>query len=138
MVYGHWQGSNQSGIFHASFFLPLPCFVQMRSKGGSGVLEHFNGSHIRALIQLYPELELKQDKFLQFRGLQSEEFETVLIFLVSLVPLGVRSGLAKPEQQRKFFDEFAKSKNFNSMDAEKWYSVTRKEIRRLVVSCPNC
>jgi hypothetical protein len=34
----------------------------------------------------------------------------------------------KPKQQRMFFDKFAKSRNFNCLDAEKWYIVTRKDI----------
>jgi len=29
---------------------------------------------------------------------------------------------------RKFLNEFAESKKFNPLDAEKWYSVTKKEI----------
>ncbi len=33
---------------------------------------------------------------------------------------------------RKFFDEFAKSKNFNPLDSERWYAVTKKEILRAV------
>jgi hypothetical protein len=34
----------------------------------------------------------------------------------------------KPERQRKFFEEFAKSKKFDPLDSEAWYSITRKEI----------
>jgi hypothetical protein len=32
------------------------------------------------------------------------------------------------ENRRKFLDDFAKSKHFNPLDAEKWYSITQKEI----------
>jgi len=34
-----------------------------------------------------------------------------------------------PANQRIFFDEFARSKKFNPLDAENWYSVTRREIK---------
>jgi len=32
-------------------------------------------------------------------------------------------------KRRKFMDDFAKSKNFDPLDVEKWYSVTMSEIR---------
>jgi hypothetical protein len=36
------------------------------------------------------------------------------------------------EKRRKFFDEFAKSKNFNPLDAENWYSITKAQILQAV------
>jgi hypothetical protein len=33
---------------------------------------------------------------------------------------------------RKLTDEFAKSKNFNPLDAEKWYSLKEKDINGIV------
>jgi len=74
--------------------------------GGRGLLYHYKGSHFRALADLYPELTLKKEIFLS-----TKKWKEV-------------------KNQRKFFDEFARSKNFNPLDAEKWYSVSRKEIRR--------
>jgi hypothetical protein len=41
-------------------------------------------------------------------------------------------GLRKEEQRKKFFDELAKAKNFSPLDAEKWYSVTTREVQRAV------
>jgi hypothetical protein len=35
-------------------------------------------------------------------------------------------------QNRQFFDDYAKSKNLNALDAEVWYSVTWKELIRAV------
>jgi hypothetical protein len=32
------------------------------------------------------------------------------------------------EKRRKFFDEFARSKKFNPLDADKWYFISKKEI----------
>jgi len=34
----------------------------------------------------------------------------------------------KPKQRREFLDEFAKSKKFDPLDAEKWYSIFKKDI----------
>jgi len=58
-------------------------------------------------VKLYPELLLKKENFLKFRR-----------------------GWSVLGNQRKFFDEFARSKNFNPLDAKNWYSVTHNEIIR--------
>jgi hypothetical protein len=42
----------------------------------------------------------------------------------------------KPERRRRFFDKFAKFKMFDPLDAENWYSITRKEIVRAVCLPP--
>jgi len=73
--------------------------------GGAGLLEYCNGSHIQALVKLYPELILKKGNFLQSK-----------------------EGWKSLGNQRKFFDTFATSNHFNPLDAENWYSVAYKEI----------
>jgi len=75
--------------------------------GGKGLLDYYNGSHIKALMKLYPELVLKKENFFKSN-----------------------KGWKASENQRKFFDGFAKSQKFNPLDAEKWYSVTHNEIIR--------
>jgi len=76
--------------------------------GGRGVLRHHEESHIKALIALYPELMFRKEKFPFYRDGEWKE----------------------TERRRQFFDEFAKSKQFNPLDAEKWYSIKQAEIRR--------
>jgi hypothetical protein len=39
------------------------------SKGGQRVLRYYAGSHIKALIDIYPELMMKPDSFFQFKRL---------------------------------------------------------------------
>jgi len=73
-----------------------------------GLLARYNGSHIKALVKLYPELTLKES------------------FWMSKV------GWKAPEKGRIFFDGFARSRNFNPLVAENWNSVTGDEIRRVV------
>jgi len=58
-------------------------------------------------VQLYPELTLKKGYFLKSK-----------------------EGWKETGNQRKFFDDFAKSKNFNPLDSEKWYSVPHHDIIR--------
>jgi len=81
--------------------------VSPQFQGGSGVLYYYNGSHAKALVKLYPELRLKKENFLKSK-----------------------EGWKTPAIQRSFFEAFARSNNFNPLDAEKWYSVTCKEITR--------
>jgi len=73
-----------------------------RAGGGSAILKYYKGSHIAALIKLYPEVIFQKERF----------FEVWKI----------------PHERRKFFDEFATSKQFDPLDSGKWYSVTRRDI----------
>jgi hypothetical protein len=43
------------------------------------------------------------------------------------------------KDRRRFFDEFARIKQFDPLDAEAWYSITRDEIRKadVFVILPN-
>ncbi len=41
-------------------------------------------------------------------------------------------GWKASQNQRKFCDAFARSKKFNPLDSEKWYSVTRYELSKAV------
>jgi len=75
--------------------------------GGAAVLHYHKRSHFKALAELYPELMLKKGNFFK-----SQE------------------GWKANENQRKFFDEFAKSKHFDPLDTQKWYSFSRSEISK--------
>jgi len=78
---------------------------EIKRSGGRGLLDYYNGSYIKALTILYPELK---ENLLQ-----------------------LKEGWRALANQRTFFDGFARSKNFNPLlDAENWYSVTYKEITR--------
>jgi len=79
-------------------------FVQMK-KGGSSVLNHFNGSHIRALIYALPELKLDAHKFQR--------------------PVKVWKGA---ENHRKFFDEFAKEFKFDPLIVENWFRFPAHDV----------
>jgi len=80
--------------------------------GGSGLLNYYKGSHIEALVKLYPELTFNKGNF-------------------STCKVGWKGpGWKSFGNQRKFFDEFAKSQKFNPLKAENWYSVTLRDITR--------
>jgi len=75
--------------------------------GGKSFLHLYDGSFLTALMRLFPELSLQKQKFND-----------------------VRVKWSTPEEGRKFFDEFAQRKQLKSLDAENWYSVTKKDIQR--------
>jgi len=82
-------------------------YKEIISAGGSTLLGYYNGSHIKALVKLYPELKLKKGNF-----------------------LNSKKGWKSLGNQRKFFDDFARSKNFNPLDSGNWYFITCKDVRR--------
>jgi len=75
----------------------------LQHAGGRGILKYYKGSLIKALIDNYPEINLKKEKFKE-------------------------SNLKQITNQNSFFDDFAKSKNFNPQDLLNWYSVTIQDI----------
>jgi hypothetical protein len=93
-------------------------------KGGYGVIGYYNGSYTASLIHLYPELKLEKSKFRNIGGLIKHMCEVIdLIFTESW---------EDPKKRRKFLDNFAQSKNFDPLDAEKWKSITYQDIRDAV------
>jgi len=67
---------------------------------------------MEALMKLYPELSLKKGSFLESKkGRKQSRWKAV-------------------GKRRNFFEEFSKSKNFDPLDAQKWYSITHGDIMR--------
>jgi hypothetical protein len=91
----------------------------LKNKGGSTVLHFYNGSYIRAVTKLYPELKLKHSSFVQSKG---------LIIIRACSPKVTFSLERKRAERRKFFDEFAKSKGFHPLDVDQWYLISWKEL----------
>jgi len=75
-------------------------------KGGGSVLSHYKGSYIRALVELYPELNLKKDLF----------------------PNYTDCNWKTSKKRREFFDHLAQHKDFNPLHPEKWYTVNSKDV----------
>jgi len=75
-------------------------------KGGEGILNYHEGSHITALMKIYSEINLKKEKFLHHKEINWKD----------------------TAKQRTFFDNLAKSKQFNPLDAQKWYTITHRDV----------
>jgi len=78
----------------------------IRLGGGRSILHYYKGSHFQALMKLYPELGLQREKFVNYKA---GDWKSV-------------------RAQRKFFDDFARSKKFNPLDASVWYSILLRDI----------
>jgi len=79
-------------------------------KLGAGVLEHYNGSHIRALIDCYPELHLERDLF---EGL-------------------INPSYWDPVNNRKnFFLNLANNMGFDPLVAGHWHSVSQQDVNEM-------
>jgi len=64
---------------------------------------NYHGTHIKALIALYPELNLKKENFDYFRFCGSN-------------------------RKREFFDSIAISKGLDPLNPETWYPILSREI----------
>jgi hypothetical protein len=87
--------------------------------GGAALLRYYEGSHVKALQSLYPELKLDEHRFFD----SENRLKGFIITLELLLRANANTEFRKNEK-RKVLDEFAKSKNFNPLEAENWYSIT--------------
>eukprot|EP00026_Physarum_polycephalum_P001164 Phypoly_transcript_01165.p1 GENE.Phypoly_transcript_01165~~Phypoly_transcript_01165.p1 ORF type:complete len:960 (+),score=125.04 Phypoly_transcript_01165:678-3557(+) len=75
-------------------------------KGGKAVLEFYDQSLFRALFDLFPAIGLHENSF---KSLPQKYWQD-------------------EANQRKFFEEFARNRNFNPLDPENWYPITSKML----------
>jgi len=59
----NWYSVTHSEIRRAVSVYIITSFVLILFKGGRTLFNYYNGSHIEALVKLYPELLLKKRKF---------------------------------------------------------------------------
>jgi hypothetical protein len=52
----------------------------------------------------------------------------VMMCVIEDIDIASGFGLKNPRQQRRFLDALAKSKHFDPLDPEKWYSISAKTI----------
>jgi len=75
--------------------------------GGSGVLNYY-GSHITAIMKLYPELKLEKKKFLR----------------------SIDNDWTTEKARRDFFDNLAKQKGIDPLIPQSWSSVSVCDIKK--------
>jgi len=78
----------------------------LQTKGGERVMLFYGRSLNRALLHLFPEIELEKQK----------------------VPTHIRAYWSEESRRRKFFVSFAREKGFDPLIAANWYRVTRDEV----------
>jgi len=76
-------------------------------KGARSVLAHHNGSAIKALSDLYPDISLNPEKF-------------------SVIPRNYWNNI---DNQRGFFTNFARENKFDPTDPNNWYSIAHSSVK---------
>jgi hypothetical protein len=102
----------------------LSLLISSNTQGGTQVLKSYSQCHVTALMELYTELALKKEKFCYPKG--------VVVDFAYFLDLMIEITERKYSQHRKFFDEFAKIKKFDPLDAKKWYTFSRVDIKSAV------
>jgi len=75
-------------------------------KGGTTLLSNYQGSVIKALLHLFPNVGLEEKQF-------------------TIVP---HKHWLDPKNRRRFFESYAKEKEFDFLVADNWYSTTTEEV----------
>lgn len=76
-------------------------------RGGFFLMDLYDRSHVKALVKLYPELQLQPKLFYHTLGYN---FTTI-------------------QSRRNFLNEFAHDLGFNPLEAEHWYNLSSKDFR---------
>lgn len=83
---------------------------------------YYSHSHIKALLQVYPEVNFKQHRF---SHVSSILIRTINIFTYDFIHENYWS---EESNKKLFFDDFAASNNFDPLIAKNWYSVKHSEL----------
>lgn len=101
-------------------------------KGGKLILKHYGNSHRRAIISLFPDLNLKVVKFCTYEVPRITTPHSHSIALI-IVPAHVSRTKWKNnlKAQRVFFDSLASQLGFHpTRDPARWYGVTFNHVIR--------
>eukprot|EP00026_Physarum_polycephalum_P000399 Phypoly_transcript_00400.p1 GENE.Phypoly_transcript_00400~~Phypoly_transcript_00400.p1 ORF type:complete len:1105 (+),score=129.94 Phypoly_transcript_00400:31-3345(+) len=116
---GYWTDLENQRHFFRSFakakgfdplipsnWYPVTSEDILEVKGASNLLVQYNGSFVRALYSLFPELKFERHKFLN-------------------IP---RNHWRDEKNRRNFFVRYAEKKKFDPLIAENWYSVIPESV----------
>lgn len=96
------------------------------------LLELYNRELIDALVDLFPNIGLDPCKFAE---------PSILSLYYTLQHtydiLGKKNYWDSKDNRRKFFEEFAKSNNFDPLSSEQWNSISKSQILQLKVHHPH-
>eukprot|EP00026_Physarum_polycephalum_P001974 Phypoly_transcript_01978.p1 GENE.Phypoly_transcript_01978~~Phypoly_transcript_01978.p1 ORF type:complete len:752 (+),score=127.08 Phypoly_transcript_01978:45-2300(+) len=116
---GFWEDTQNRKDFFVSFaaghqFDPLvpenwykARELKELEEGSSGILQYYQGSVIKALLHLFPDIGIEENKF-------------------SHLPKGYWSNF---ENRKKFFDDFGREQGFDPLVPQNWYSITWRIIK---------
>lgn len=85
---------------------------------------HFNGSVVRALAHVYPDLDLQDSQFDKMSSKSALSFALYFVYLYCC--LG--NYWLSANNRRTFFDNIAKRKGFDPLVPSNWYSLKRGNV----------
>ena len=96
-------------------------------------MRFYDGSVVSALIQLFPSLALEERKFKIFLGTLPSPLSPLPLSLLSPSPCSLLTKLTDnywedKTNRRKFFENFAREKAFDPLNAEEWSSVPQSSV----------
>jgi hypothetical protein len=83
-------------------------------KGAHAVLNHYQGSYVKALMHVYPSIGLEEDKF--------KHLPKSMLFPFPLFRTDLRPDYWSIDNQRSFFINFSKEHEFDPLVPVNWYS----------------
>ncbi len=88
------------------------------------MLKHYNGSYVRALLELYPKIGLKATNFVP----SMFSLWVYSNFIDYLLVIGLYWG--DSSNRRKLLEEFAKLKHFNPLQVGNWYKTKGYDLAK--------
>jgi hypothetical protein len=113
------------------------------------MLKYYNGSLVKALVQLFPNVHFETQKFIGVQGVSltlssllsllssplswffpffSTSFRSFFLFSLFVNKNTELPWHAKESERKNFFVEFAESKRFDPNVPENWYPVTQSDV----------
>lgn len=99
------------------------------------MLDYYNGSLVKALEDIYPNIGLRREMF-AFLHRMLLFFPLFYSCPSDFHTLFIGGYWSEPKNRKRFFDEFARDSNFDPLVPENWYSVTTNEIEQRKVFSP--
>lgn len=88
-------------------------------------MSYYQDNRTAALTQLFPELEFDETKFV---NLWSMPIYYYFVIVIKSLTHYSENYYADAVNRKKIFDKFAKSRGFDPLVAENWYSITSEDI----------
>lgn len=94
------------------------------------MLEYYGGSVVQALLSLFPNIGLNEERFVITSStlFSTFTFHFFLSFYLFILHCHAGKYWTQEKNRRKFFDEYAHKYDFDPLNHNNWYHVLRSSI----------